>query len=405
MFMSSSMKAAIHLGPNYLANSEICKNTKFKEITSLFNIIQKLVVEHSEEILTVKCLECSSPSWTRSVSSRDQAIRWAKEKESVKADSAPCVGQMKDSPGAIDRWKGQVEGLRLYSSYQDAVGIDGEAIEFQWKNFRIFIIVYSSEDPKKLGEKEHSARRVQGPDHLHANVQWHWVEKEWWELCFECRESQELRDEITARIWDIFWVLGHLVFKSISALSRGILKQMKGKNTTHFNADSMDTELWFQTTHSVQQFSNLRSSGELVSSIKFEKEEEGRVGIPLDNKILNKFIPKIQFLVSLPTIATRSRMRENVLSLEALASIQLTQLFEIAYFQYRVTADKQYKIRPDGDDGQGSITPPCREYTFSRSFPKSQVLASIPEGWASFGSSNCESSWWIWKRSCDSVNC
>ena len=29
--------------------------------------------------------------------------------------------------------KGQVEDLRMYSSYQDAVGIDGEAIEFEWR--------------------------------------------------------------------------------------------------------------------------------------------------------------------------------------------------------------------------------------------------------------------------------
>ena len=49
--MSSSMKAAIHLGPNYLANSGIYTNTKFEEIESLFNITQKLVMEHSEEIL------------------------------------------------------------------------------------------------------------------------------------------------------------------------------------------------------------------------------------------------------------------------------------------------------------------------------------------------------------------
>ena len=41
---------------NYLANSEIHKNTKFKEIESLFHITQKLVKEHSEEILNVKCL-------------------------------------------------------------------------------------------------------------------------------------------------------------------------------------------------------------------------------------------------------------------------------------------------------------------------------------------------------------
>ena len=38
MFMSSSMKAAIHLGPNYLSNSEIYKKTKFEEIDRLFNI-------------------------------------------------------------------------------------------------------------------------------------------------------------------------------------------------------------------------------------------------------------------------------------------------------------------------------------------------------------------------------
>ena len=47
---------------------------------------------------------------------------------------------MEQGPGAAQRrWKGQVEDLMMYSSYQDAVGIDGEAIEFEWKfsqNFR-----------------------------------------------------------------------------------------------------------------------------------------------------------------------------------------------------------------------------------------------------------------------------
>ena len=63
MFMCSSMKAAIHLGPNYVSNSEIYKNAKFEDIESVFNITQKLVIERSEEILNVKCLEYSSPSW------------------------------------------------------------------------------------------------------------------------------------------------------------------------------------------------------------------------------------------------------------------------------------------------------------------------------------------------------
>ena len=45
-----------------------------------------------------------------------------------------------------------------------------------------------------------------------------------------------------------------------------------------------------------------------------------------------------------------------------------------------MTAGKKYKIRPDGDGGWRTVTPPCREYTFSRSFPESQVVAAIPEG-------------------------
>ena len=80
MFMSSSMKAAIHLGPNYLANLKVYKNTNFEEIESLFDITWKLMLEYSEEILIVKTLESSSPSWTRSGLSHDQAIKWTKAK-------------------------------------------------------------------------------------------------------------------------------------------------------------------------------------------------------------------------------------------------------------------------------------------------------------------------------------
>ena len=40
MFMASSMKAAIHLGPDFLKNSKIYKNTRFENV---FNIIEKLM--------------------------------------------------------------------------------------------------------------------------------------------------------------------------------------------------------------------------------------------------------------------------------------------------------------------------------------------------------------------------
>ena len=74
-------------------NSEIYKNTKFEDIESVFNITQKLVMEHSEEILNVKCMEYSTPSWARSVLANDQTIKWAKPKVLVYADCVLCLGQ------------------------------------------------------------------------------------------------------------------------------------------------------------------------------------------------------------------------------------------------------------------------------------------------------------------------
>ena len=65
-----------------------------------------MVKEHSEEILNVECLEYSSPSWTRSILANDQAVKWAKAKACVYADSVLCVGLMEHGPGAAERrWK------------------------------------------------------------------------------------------------------------------------------------------------------------------------------------------------------------------------------------------------------------------------------------------------------------
>ena len=61
LFMSWSMKAAIQLRPNYTENLEVYKKTNFEEIQNLFNITQKLALEHLEEILNVNTIESTSP--------------------------------------------------------------------------------------------------------------------------------------------------------------------------------------------------------------------------------------------------------------------------------------------------------------------------------------------------------
>ena len=48
---------------------------------------------------------------------------------------------------------------------------------------------------------------------------------------------------------------GHRVFTSASALSRGNLRMLKGKETIHFNADASNTEPLFRIIHCVNQLS------------------------------------------------------------------------------------------------------------------------------------------------------
>ena len=68
--------------------------------------------------------------------------------------------------------------------------------------------------------------------------------------------------------------VGRPVFKSTGALSRGILKQKKGRNIFHFNGDPVNTELLFQTVSFGESAQCLCSCNGLVLSIRFDKREE-----------------------------------------------------------------------------------------------------------------------------------
>ena len=267
--MSSSRKAAINLGPNCLANPEVYKNTDFEEIQSLVNITQKLIWEHFEEILNVNTIESASPSWTRSVSSHDQVIRWTKAKVRVYSDSVLCLGMMNDSKDAITKWEGQVEVFKMSPSYKELTGIDGEPIVFEWNVLpglsSLQILQKIQDDLRERNiEPEKFTDRM---DHLHVNVprhrldkkrkrwnlffeftkkvkdyakrflQGHWTflgledEKKWLELLSYTPEGKS--DFTATQMVERFKDTRHPKFKNISALSRGILK-MKN-NTVHIN--------------------------------------------------------------------------------------------------------------------------------------------------------------------------
>ena len=69
--MSSSVKAAIHLGLNHAENLETCNNMNFEQIQNLFDITKKWVLDNPEEILNVKTIEKHITMWDEiDVSSR-----------------------------------------------------------------------------------------------------------------------------------------------------------------------------------------------------------------------------------------------------------------------------------------------------------------------------------------------
>ena len=184
---------------------------------------------------------------------------------------------------------------------------------------------------------------------------------------------------------------GHLVFKSVSALSRGILKTRRGRCTIHFNGDPTNTELLFQTVHSVNQLSVYGAVANWCHQFAWTEEEKGQVGIIVDNFMLTIVeAEEMELLVSLRHKRLEIGCREA-----QCASKPWKRKYSLHNFvkKPRVTAAETCKIRPDGDDGWRETNPLCREYSSSRSYPKTQAMLAILEGtiiWASFRSSRCK---------------
>ena len=134
LFMSTSMKAAIHLGPNYTKKLEGYRNTNFKELQNLCDITQKSTLDHQAEILNVTPIDWTAPSLTRSTLTHDQVITWTKARVRFCSDSV-LFGKMSDHSKANQRCENQVEEFRQSNSHRELLGIDGEPIQFEWNIF------------------------------------------------------------------------------------------------------------------------------------------------------------------------------------------------------------------------------------------------------------------------------
>ena len=77
-FLSTTTKAAVHLGPIYIENLEVYRNTHFEELQNLFDITQSLILDHQSEILNVSTIDSKASSWTRPTLTHDQVTKWTK---------------------------------------------------------------------------------------------------------------------------------------------------------------------------------------------------------------------------------------------------------------------------------------------------------------------------------------
>ena len=192
MFMSSSVEAAIHLGPSYLAQLEVYKNTNFGEIQSLFNITQKSILGHSEEILNVNTI-------VHLPHGRDPyclTIKWSSgQKQKYVFTQIPydAWGKMNDSKDAIRRWEGQVEEFKMSHSYKELLGIDGEPIELEWNIFPKFaslqILQEIQNDLRKRNTRTwNNSQTGSASCTMFNDIDWT-MKKKRWNLYFEFRKK------------------------------------------------------------------------------------------------------------------------------------------------------------------------------------------------------------------------
>ena len=66
IFMSATMKAAVHLPQDYEENLRTTKNTYFEHVKTLFDVSQSFILNHKSEIHRISTIEWNTTPWMRS---------------------------------------------------------------------------------------------------------------------------------------------------------------------------------------------------------------------------------------------------------------------------------------------------------------------------------------------------
>ena len=162
MFMTSSMTVAIHLGTDFLKDSEICKNTRFENFENVFNITKKIITKNLKKFWMWEAWiihyhhgrEQHCSTIRRSYGRRQKLVSthipfyvlvgWNTDQEPQKKDGKANYKISRSIP----RTKTLLDSMET------------QLLEFEWEIFpRIFDTDYFSRNPERLGWRRRTSNQ------------------------------------------------------------------------------------------------------------------------------------------------------------------------------------------------------------------------------------------------------
>ena len=123
---------AVHLGKDYTEILGSTKNQPKKSLRHLFQVTQRLITDQTE-ITGLTTIDWQHPMWRETTLLTDRAVQFATAKTYDFSDSVLCLGGISTEP--VKAWESRIKWFLETRYLKDLDRIDGEQMEFEWKNF------------------------------------------------------------------------------------------------------------------------------------------------------------------------------------------------------------------------------------------------------------------------------
>ena len=119
--MSSTLEASVFMGKNYSEHLHSIKNTgKDLTLKQMFDISEMMILEQSDEILSVSQISWEDSSWKQfSLVNDEEVISLSHAKVYVVSDSVLCLGKVNQNPTSNSVLGRTVELCQRFTTIQN----------------------------------------------------------------------------------------------------------------------------------------------------------------------------------------------------------------------------------------------------------------------------------------------